>query len=335
MAYKYYINEWAEVRRDEVIRLPDDLKKDGTFSQVWNIFIKIYDDIAKKPEDFGMPLYSPDEYGYGSKQAGESRQAPYRPFILLYNIFITGELKDSEFIVNEQKFKDISKVKHSSILLKKLPDYGFEISWPVITYPDNTDVLTVLYLMAAKAKNINRIIDFCRCHYKLLNNNLNTADYENDIDTVADLMHTKEEREFIYKFDSVLTGKGYYKGARGWNEGPGCAYYKTEREMEKKGPYHYWLLSYKTKLKLFLRIRNVTKCLDYLKKCPDSVKEIFLHSDPGCKIRENGLCKHGVSYELDGKTYWKCGCCSAPVQTEPKLKDIAHYINLLELGLKK
>ena len=76
-------------------------------------------------------------------------------------------------------------------------------------------------------------------------------------------------------------------------------------------------------------------CLDYLKHCPDTVKQIFLRGDSGCKNRLNGTCKFGQEYSIDGDTYWRCGCCNAPFYFKPIKEDIPHYIKLVELGLKK
>jgi len=107
----------------------------------------------------------------------------------------------------------------------------------------------------------------------------------------------------------------------------GMPLYKTEE--------YNWLLSWKTHLLLYLRIRNVSKCLEYIEQCPDSVKQIFLHGDSGCENRVKGTCKYGQEYTIDGTTYWRCGCCNAPFYFQPVKEDIPHYIKLVELGGKK
>jgi hypothetical protein len=372
MPNKFWVNEWAAVRRDEVVKLPKDfiihndylslLDKEAfirAFSQIWEIYISIYDDISKNPDIFAMPLYARNEYRYASKQTMESRWAPLRPFVLLYNLFVSGEVNNGDFIVNIPKFKEVIKtkptmknvaVKNMDVLFKRLQDYGFEFQGLnngkipkdnncfTVTYPDNPDVLKVLYLIASKAKNTNRLHDFCRCHYKLFKDDKNTTDYGHGVDKVADYMHTKEEQEIIYTLHAKLTEKGYFAAEREWNEGLGYAYYKTKHESETKGAYHYWLVSNKTKLNLFLRVRNVTKCLDYLRSCPASVQKIFINdnlsSNKGCRRHGDGTCKHSFAYELDSTKYLSCGCCNAPFQFAPKLQDIEHYLALLELGLK-
>lgn len=354
----YWIHEWAKIRQAEVVRLPDSLNVhncflnsisktefDSVFREIWNMYVNIYGDILKSPERFGMPLYKIEEYNCFSTQARASRIAPYRPFHLLYNMLITGVYVNGDFIVDNNKFKAINKVKNVHILFERLSDYGFffeglknyNVMNQDITmlYPDNPILMLVLKLMADKAYIMNRLDNFFCCHYKLFQDDMNTVNYGYGADVVADKMHTKEEQEFIYAMDNELKNKGYFAHLRGWNEGPGYAYYDKERIMKSKGPYLYWLLSWKTHLILYLRIRNVSKCLEYIKQCPDSMRQIFLHGDSGCENRVKGTCKFGQEYTIDGITYWKCGCCNAPFYFHPIKEDIPHYIRLVELGGEK
>lgn len=354
----YWIQKWAKVRQDEVIRLPENFKVhdcflnemqeadfDFTFREIWDMYINIYGDIAEFPEIFGMPLYKEEDYNCFTKQARDSRSAVYRPFNLLYNLFISGDLSKGALIINVTKFKTINEVKNVHILFERLSDYGFFFeglnNYKIakeniyISYPDNPYVLTVLKHMADKAYNTKRLNDFLACHYKLLQDDISTVNYGFGPDIVADKMHTKQEKAFVYAMDTALSERGYYSEERGWNEGPGYAYYDKEREMKTKGPYHYLMLSWKTKLVLYLRIRNASKCLEYLKQCPDSVKQIFLWSDTGCINHTNGTCLKGQEYTIDGNTYWRCGCCNAPFHFNPIREDIPHYIKLVELGLEK
>lgn len=356
----YWIYEWAKIKQGEVVRLPDEIivhqdflkhinKEDfvSAFRQIWEMFVFVYADIAENPEAYGMPLYKRDEYDYFSPQVRESRSAPYRFFNLLYDIFTSGEMDNNEFILDVYKFKGGSKVKKMQFLFERLQDNGFEITGIknfkipkgieriAISYPDNHHILAVLKLMAVKAENVSRLHDFLVCHYKLFKDGLTTANYGNGADIVADQMHTEYERSFIYALDEKLNNLGYFAHERSWNEGLGYAYYATEKVMKARGAYHFWLLSWKSTLRLYLRIRNVSKCLEYLQKCPDSVKQIFLQSDEGCGNRYNGSCKCGISYSIGKVSYWRCGCCSAPFYLEPKMEDILHYLELIELGAIK
>jgi len=354
----YWIEEWAKIRQDEVVRLPRGFdvhrcflkhisKSDfeAAFREIWAMYISIYSDIAKVPEDFGMPLYKPEDYNSFTAQARDSRNAAYRPFNLLYNLLISGDFKNGDFTIDAANFKAINKVKNIHILFERLSDYGlffeglknYKVTNQSISmfYPDNTNVIAVLKLMADKTHITNRLNDFFCCHYRLFQDDMNTANYGNGADIVADKMHTKGEQDLIYAMDDALREMGYFSKPKSWNEGPGYAYYDKESVMKTNGPYHYWMLSWKTKLVLYLRIRNASKCFEYLKQCPDTVKQIFLRSDSGCNKRSDGTCQFGQEYTIDGDTYWRCGCCNAPFYFSPIKEDIPHYIKLVELGLTK
>ncbi len=200
MKNTYWIEEWAKIRQDEVVRLPETFKvhecfikfisKEDfitAFKEIWDIYINIYGDIAKFPEIFGMPLYKPEDFNYFTKQARDSRSAAYRPFILLYNLLISGDFQNGEFIMDVAKFKSVNKVKNVHILFEKLSDYGFLFeglkNYKVtnqnisMSYNDNANVMFVLKLMADKAYSTNRFEDFLCCHYKLFHNDMNSADY--------------------------------------------------------------------------------------------------------------------------------------------------------------
>lgn len=354
----YWVQEWAKVRRDEIVRIPDNFlvhhnflkhmteeELTSAFKEVWWIFTNIYSDIAELPEKFGMPLHKILDYKYSTKEARASRTAPYGPVKVLYNLLIFGEMYNEVIMVDLKKFKELNDVKNISVIFERLSDYGFYFEGLkgykfaseniYMSYPDNAQVLTVLKLVADKAYITNRINDFLSWHYKLLQDDMNTVNYGHGVDMIADKMHTKQEKVFIYAMDATLREMGYYAGARESNEGPGYAYYSKESEIRKKGPYHYLMSSNKTKLLLYLRIRNVSRCIDYIKQCPNSVKEIFLWSDTGCINRIKGSCIHGQEYTIDENTYWRCGCCSAHIYFKPRINDIQHYIKLVQLGLKK
>ena len=82
-----------------------------------------------------------------------------------------------------------------------------------------------------------------------------------------------------------------------------------------------------------MRIRNVSECMEYLNNCPDSVKDIFTaYSNMGYAKHANNTWVHGVCYEIEGVKYWGCACCEAPFRFKPNVKDILHYLKLIELG---
>lgn len=235
-----------------------------------------------------------------------------------------------------------------------------------ITYPDNPAMLCLLKQLADKAhstkiiynarslkkeeysrnREADRICDFLCCHFRLLQDDMNTADYGFGADDVADRVLTDSEKEFAYKLDEALTSTGFVSELYGGIECHGIAYYHSEKDMRSKKPYAYRIMTRgmdfeqpddeAEKMRLELRIRNVSNCLEYLASCPDSVKSIFTdYSDAGCTARQNNVCKHGIDYKIDGNNYWRCACCGAAFNFKPKLADISHYLKLIELGEKR
>ena len=372
MTNNYWVHDWAMFRRDEIIRIPQEynIHKDFTvyageddvkaaFSQLNSLCSDIYGDIAQSPEDFGMPMHLKDEYRVFSKQWNDSGQAPYRPFILLYHLFICGDISGNAITVSTEKFRGYKpppkhlsgieqKITNPHLLFNKLADYGFVFeglrsgkpasSEIVISYPDNADLLILFKLLADKARNTNHLADFLCCSFRLMQNDMHTAE-DDCVADLADKVHTSLERDFVRAMDETLVSMGLIREPRGGYEGPGLAYHRS-----KSKPYSFRMVARSPditdfsgeKMLLGLRIRNVENCMEYLNVCPDSVKQIFTSANhPGCEKRVEKLCKHGVEYKIDGKNYWRCGCCHTPFNVKPNVKDIPHYIKLVELGEKK
>lgn len=87
-----------------------------------------------------------------------------------------------------------------------------------------------------------------------------------------------------------------------------------------------------TNLLLYFRISNVEKALDYIKNCPERVLNTFLVSDKGCQKRGTE-CVSGITYTLQDKTIWRCGCCNPNFQAVPLPEDYIYYINAAEIGI--
>ena len=179
----YIINKWALVRRDEISVTPEKIEIHpdflrslshenfaSAFRQIGDIFYQVMTDISKEPEQFGMPLFDESTTRYGATEAHESRQAAWRPMQLLYAIFAHGHLDANCFRVDLEGYKEAisghksaRKVKNTPLLLLALENYGFIISGLTngkvtsktteftIEYPENSNVLKVLELVAQKA----------------------------------------------------------------------------------------------------------------------------------------------------------------------------------------
>jgi len=377
MNHEFWVSVWAKRRYEEVIQIPteyeihNDFIKNmdlsevqSAFLQIRGIFRDVYNDIALYPEEFGMPLNSVEQHRVYSQEWRDSGQAPYRPFILLYNLFACSELSDNGLIVSIEKYKAYKpppkhlsgieqKVKYPNFLFNKLVDYGFVFEGLknnkpsnndiIISYPDNPNLLYLFKQLADKARNVNRIENFLCCHFRLLQDNMETADYGYGADNMADRVLTDTEKEIVYALDNALTEKGFIPKLYGDIECHGVAYYHSEKDIAAKRPYTYRITTKSMdfendeketeKMRLQLRIRKVEKCLPFIETCSDSIKHIFTdHSDEGCSRRLDQTCKHGITYEIEGKNYWRCACCHAPFSIKPKLADIPAYIELINLG---
>jgi len=55
-----------------------------------------------------MPLHLKDKYRFFSQQWRDSGNAPYRPFMLLYYLFISGEVENQTIKVSSDKFKNMN-----------------------------------------------------------------------------------------------------------------------------------------------------------------------------------------------------------------------------------
>ena len=374
MKNNYWVSHFAKRRQDELIQISQDytihpdftlLTDEGeiraAFSQIHTLYFQIFKGISESPDEFGMPLYSKEEYRNFSQQCRDSEQATFRPFVLLYNLLACGDISDQSITISIKKFKAIKprpthtrtfseKIANAHYLFEKLTDYGFIFEGLknnkttdediVISYPDNPLLLHLWKTLADKTKNINCMIDFLHCSFRLLQDDVHTKGYS-DLVGFIDTFPMEVEKEFVYKMDEALTSMGLLRGEMGY-------YYRTESLIKQKGPYSFRIININKwdpwnteikpeKVEVGLRIRNVYKCMEYLKTCPETVKRIFTEkSDDGCQRRKDNTCIHGVSYEIDEQTYWRCACCDPAIRfRQPKVEDIPHYIKLVELGEKK
>lgn len=362
----YLIAEWALIRRNELSDTPNKFnihpdflhnlsteEFENAFCEIHEMFDTIYKDMSKAPEIFGFPLYHSDEVDYFSKEAREVRALPWMPFFLLMYLFAYSEPRDGVYVTNTAKVRHEKKIKKANQLLKALTDYGFVFEgvknfnlssapWMVIDYPDNRNVLEVLYMAANKVmhtqlKDVQNHLSnmsvfgnaFIAWNYRLFSEPLDVCTVGDGCDYVSDKMHSEDDREVVAEMDSRLIQKGFTRGKGDPNEGPAMRYYRT------KSAYDFALSSDKGELVLELRIRNAEKCLNYLKECSTEIIDMFRCTDQGCENRINGTCKYGVKYAFEGKEKWHCGCCGAPFKIHPLKKDMEHYFRLVELGNKK
>lgn len=191
--------------------------------------------------------------------------------------------------------------------------------------------MDVLYLMAKKVRCTNRLTDFFRLHYKLFADDWSTAAFGNGVDFVSDLYKSEQDKLSAQYIHKELLSRNYFFSRQTWNEGPQIRYYKSEADCKRNTNAKFWLTSMDTNLLLYFRISNVEKALDYIKNCPERVFNTFLVSDKGCQKRGTE-CVSGITYTLQDKTIWRCGCCNPNFQAVPLPEDYIYYINAAEIG---
>ena len=341
MRETYLVSEWALIRRNELVDIPEQLvihpdflqalsheEFESAFREIGAMFRQMYSDMADPPQRFGLPLYKPEEYDYFSNQAREARTTPWNLFYFMLCLFACGDYKENTFIADTAEIKKMNKAGKTNLLLEALCDYGFVFAGIKgytlssgahleIDYPDNRNVIEVLSAIAKKVKStqLKDVKNYYSCmtafsnafigwNHKILAEDLQTCSLAAGCDYVADKMHNAADREVISILDKIFTEQGYTRKKGDSNEGPSVRYFR-----KKQTTCDYALSSDKGTLYLELRIRNAKNCLEYLSECPERILQIFRYSD--------------------------CGCCGAPFKIYPIKEDILHYLKLTELGGKK
>ena len=332
------------------------------------MFMNVYQDIADFPEWFKMPMIEiiaeeRTKMGAPPAKALSSKWAPYRFLDVLINILISGHIEGGVLIVNEPEKiieanktqKMIKAVDHKlqsidalysqfdryGLFLEGLKNFKFTKDTVQVTlnYPDDPDFLIVLKWMADKAHKFGRRWDFMLCQYRLLQNDMDSADYGLGADYIADRLHTKDEQDCVYKLDAALREIGHvaYLDSAGYTTKTGydsLYYYETEQD---RGKLDNSIFRVRAEQKLFLRIRikNLQNSAEHIKQCSNELRANFIPGDIGCGNRP-GCVKQGLGggqeYIVDGVTYWKCGCHGGKFITiQPRSEDVADYIKLAEL----
>lgn len=355
---RYWVERWSQLRSKEMVSYPKDFPindeylricseeelRNG-FSELFQILQQIYADASYNAEEMLLPVYNMNEYRYLSKEERMSRGASYKYAKFLYALGNAGELKqNTELHIGIVELKRICKelqITGINGCIGILENYGFVFDGLVnrkikdgkelvLLYPDNSNVLAVVHIMAVKARNTDKLKDFYRLNYRLLKEDWNTGNFGNGVDVVADLL-SEEERETAYLIHEELMKRNYHFNFQEWNEGPQIRYFVKEADCKRNTNASLWMASMDTSLRLYFRVKNVEEALTFINKAPESVIQNFLVTDSGCENRYSGRCVSGISYELHGRTIWRCGCCYPNFQVVPNKEDYMFYIDLIDL----
>lgn len=354
---KYWVERWSKLREKEMVVYPkeffihqdckqicDEEEFRNGFEGLFAIMKQICGDAGINAEAMHLPLYDMETYRYLSKEENISRNASYKYSEVLYALGCTGEVgTNGDLYVDASRCKELCKRLQLTFVhtcFEILSDYGFVFEGltkgklkdgnrVLVQYPDNRYVLPVLHWLATKAENTGRLKDFCRLNYRLLGEDMHTASFGVSVDAVADLLSQKEQ-EVAYLIHNELMQRGFFINFQEWNEGPQIRYFKKEADSKRNTNASFWLASMDGEMRLFFRIKNMERGLEHIGAAPESVIKQFMVNDNGCVNRFAGKCVAGVSYELQGQSIWRCGCCNPNFQVVPCKDDYMFYIDLVE-----
>lgn len=357
---KDWIERWVQLRKKELIAYPTEFPvhevyqaictyeelKSG-FRGLHEIFTQCYEDILSDPAGMLLPTFDMEEYDYFSKEARASREASYKYAKLFYVLGYTGKWnQNGELSIQADELKEQcknQKIANIHAFLNILSNYGVRTEGLIngkiksntvitVSFPENKNVITVLYILAVKANQTSRFQDFCRLNYRLFGDDWSTINYGNGVEAVSDLFHSEQDRAVAKLIHEELIRRNYCYNFQDWNEGPQIRYYAKEADRNKNTNASFWLVSMDTEFKLYFRIKNMDKVLAYIQKCPENVINSFMVSDNGCANRISGTCVSGISYQLNNKDIWRCGCCSPNFRVTPRADDYLHYIDAVNMA---
>lgn len=148
---------------------------------------------------------------------------------------------------------------------------------------------------------------------------------------ISDILSSDQDRKTSQLIHDELIKRNYCYNFQDWNEGPQIKYYKKESDWNRNTNANFWPTSINTELRLYFRIANMDKALEYIKNSPERVVNNFLTS----ANRLSGKYASGISYQLDGKTIWRCDCCDSNFQATPNTQGYLYYINAVEMSDNK
>ena len=357
---KHWVERWTQLRKKELMAYPNEFPihevykpictheelKSG-FRGLHEIFIQCYADILNDPVGMLLPTYDMEEYDYFSKEARTSREASYKYAKVFYVLGYTGKWnQNGELCIQADELKaqcKNQKITNIHAFLNILSNYGVITEGLIngkiksntvitVSVPDNKNVIAALYILAVKAKHTGRFQDFCRLNYRLFEDDWSTIEYGDGVDAVSDLFHSEQDRAVARLIHEELIKRNYCYNFQEWNEGPQIRYYAKEADRNRNTNASFWITSMDTEFRFYFRIKNMDKVLAFIQKCPESVINNFMVSDNGCANRISGTCVSGISYQLNNKTIWRCGCCNPNFQITPCVDDYLYYIDAVDIA---
>ena len=313
--HKYCCQNTTQNFLDHIIPVPDDLKVNPDFlcGLCENDFIKglkaltetfknIYADIVQNPAEYGLPLVDDIEYSPFNPKAAESKNSSHRLFALLHTLAQSGELAGGEINVNDNNFnatikklKSIHKISNSKMIFKKLRDFGFIYENNILSYPDDENMIPVMYgYMKNVALNHNAAFS--------LNCFLAAHDVPSHQAVFTEYL-SGGEREFFKLLNEFTANENFVVGdAPDYRAFSFSIEYLVDSKTEKRVMRCY---SDFGKLRVNLKLHNSGSYIEQIEKMPENVKQIF-RKESTCRFCKES-CRMRLHRTFEGIEYTDCG----------------------------
>lgn len=355
MEYKYYVQEYAKKRADNILPVPDYFPLRGDFgsdfipdfSELTKILKKIYIDISKNPAGYECELYPVNEKIRGKGVDNESNLSLDRIVKCLRILCDCGKINNNNTLsVKADNFnKQIKKVKNHSAIIEKLKDFGFffqddifnkNIDYFLISYPDKPNIMNVLkiymncwndvlnddYLKSEIKRNGYGCIAYYYNYY-LFDYKATANPKELDsMQLIKDISYTWDE-ESRKAYISFYEYSKKYPEIR-FSDG---SYYIGKKRI---CTFHYDNIRVFLKLKL----KNPEKYTNEIEKLPEYLQLCFSKAarkcrNCGCLGNNPDICNNRIYWKLYGVDYIGCSMESFYFHNI-KNEDISHLFKLLE-----
>ena len=364
MEYKYHCQRQAESFAAAVIPAPPDyMPREGLpadyplmFAKLRELIIKMYKDMAKRPEGYGLTLV---ESGVAdAKLVRKSHNSIHRLADLLSCLCLNADVADNRIVVRAADFKNDVKKPHGDVsnavpkyelILERLAGFGFEIS-NFSGKPFGGDVESFSLYYPAFPKMADALAGYFKSWAELKNNRGSV------------LVWPKEFHHHYYRFDYKVTADHASIPVSKWIEDESVyrgydkktvKFYNAFYEYSKKFPGVRFDGDYNLKSRRIARdvhdgpgkghlcilMKRMDEYMGELEKMPDSVKKPFTEDHCGhCDFQgaTDEFCKFRRKWTMDGVSHEACAHYGFNF-TDFDLKRVPDYWRLLELeyGLEK
>lgn len=261
--------------------------------------------MIQNPVEYGFPLIDDTLTSPPHPKLGDSTHAPNRLITVLYLLMHSGELNNDFVPVNKQKFSEMLKEKRAvyfkttnyKIILQKLCDFGFIFDNFNFSYPDDNNVVRVLY---GYMKNVQLNRDsLMSLNYYLC------ALPATQPDNIKQIMFAEYlsgvDKEFYIWLNETYMKAGFYC--------PGGDFRLSYHVNPKEKKRALDCFSHNGKLWVVCKLYHVSEYEKIIDDMPDRIKNVFKCVKDCCVencLYKRDTCIARVDYTIDGQFYKAC-----------------------------